>query len=112
MAPSALWRMALALRVEHVLATQTLIQKKAPNMLVRVDGKLAPGATQGIILAIIGEIGTAGTACDRICGRGDFHLSVEGRMPCATCRSRRRAAHGRAGRKDLRLLKTVQARRR
>ena len=45
--------------VEHVLATQTLIQKKAKNMLVQVDGKLAPGATaKDIILAIIGEIGT------------------------------------------------------
>src|SRR5436190_18054178 len=47
--------------VEHVLATQTLIQKKAKNMLVQVDGKLAPCATaEDIILAAIGEIGTAG----------------------------------------------------
>ena len=47
--------------VEHVLATQTLIQKKAQNMLVQVDGKLADGATaKDIILAVIGEIGTAG----------------------------------------------------
>ena len=44
-----------------MLATQTLIQRKAKNMLVRVDGKLAPGASaKDIILAIIGEIGTAG----------------------------------------------------
>jgi 3-isopropylmalate/(R)-2-methylmalate dehydratase large subunit len=47
--------------VEHVLATQTLLQKPAKNMLVRVDGKLAPGVTgKDIVLAIIGKIGTAG----------------------------------------------------
>ena len=47
--------------VEHVLATQTLQQKPAKNMLVRVDGKLPAGCTaKDIILAIIGKIGTAG----------------------------------------------------
>jgi 3-isopropylmalate/(R)-2-methylmalate dehydratase large subunit len=47
--------------VEHVLATQTLQQKPAKNMLVRVDGDLPPGCTaKDIILAIIGKIGTAG----------------------------------------------------
>src|SRR5690606_5181374 len=47
--------------VEHVLATQTLIQQKAKNMLVRVDGQLPEGVTaKDIVLAIIGEIGTAG----------------------------------------------------
>ncbi len=47
--------------VEHVLATQTLIQKKAKNMRAIVDGKLPEGVTgKDIILAIIGEIGTAG----------------------------------------------------
>ena len=47
--------------VEHVLATQTLLQKPAKNMLVRVEGTLAPGVTaKDIILAIIGRIGTAG----------------------------------------------------
>jgi len=47
--------------VEHVLATQTLIQKKSKNMRVIVDGKLPAGVTaKDIILAIIGEIGTAG----------------------------------------------------
>ncbi|OYV38090.1 MAG: 3-isopropylmalate dehydratase large subunit [Rhodospirillales bacterium 20-64-7] len=47
--------------VEHVLATQTLLQKPAKNMLVRVDGKLPLGCTaKDIILAIIGRIGTAG----------------------------------------------------
>jgi 3-isopropylmalate/(R)-2-methylmalate dehydratase large subunit len=47
--------------VEHVLATQTLLQKPAKNMLVQVDGTLSPGCTaKDIILAIIGKIGTAG----------------------------------------------------
>ncbi len=47
--------------VEHVLATQTLLQKPAKNMLVRVDGVLPPGCTgKDIVLAIIGKIGTAG----------------------------------------------------
>ncbi len=47
--------------VEHVLATQTLLQKPAKNMLVRVDGVLPAGCTaKDIILAVIGEIGTAG----------------------------------------------------
>jgi 3-isopropylmalate/(R)-2-methylmalate dehydratase large subunit len=47
--------------VEHVLATQTLLQKPAKNMLVRVDGTLPPGCTaKDIVLAIIGTIGTAG----------------------------------------------------
>ena len=47
--------------VEHVLATQTLLQKPAKNMLVRVEGELSPGVTaKDIVLAIIGKIGTAG----------------------------------------------------
>jgi 3-isopropylmalate/(R)-2-methylmalate dehydratase large subunit len=47
--------------VEHVLATQTLLQKPAKNMLVRVDGTLPPGCVaKDIILAIIAKIGTAG----------------------------------------------------
>ncbi len=47
--------------VEHVLATQTLLQKPAKNMLVRVDGTLLPGCTaKDVVLAIIGKIGTAG----------------------------------------------------
>ncbi|WP_119390443.1 3-isopropylmalate dehydratase large subunit [Taklimakanibacter lacteus] len=69
--------------VEHVLATQTLIQKKAKNMLVQVDGKLAPGATaKDIILAIIGEIGTAGGTGSVIeyAGEALRGLSMEGRM--------------------------------
>ena len=47
--------------VEHVLATQTLLQRPAKNMLVRVDGALAAGVTaKDLVLAIIGRIGTAG----------------------------------------------------
>jgi 3-isopropylmalate/(R)-2-methylmalate dehydratase large subunit len=69
--------------VEHVLATQTLIQKKAKNMLVRVDGQLPPGVTaKDIILAIIGEIGTAGGTGSVIefAGEAIRSLSMEGRM--------------------------------
>jgi 3-isopropylmalate/(R)-2-methylmalate dehydratase large subunit len=69
--------------VEHVLATQTLIQKKAKNMRVSVDGKLPAGvAAKDIILAIIGEIGTAGGTGHAIEYAGDAirALSMEGRM--------------------------------
>ena len=69
--------------VEHVLATQTLIQKRAKNFLVRVDGKLKTGVTaKDIILAIIGKIGTAGgTGCViEFAGEAITSLSMEGRM--------------------------------
>ncbi|GGG44863.1 3-isopropylmalate dehydratase large subunit [Chelatococcus composti] len=69
--------------VEHVLATQTLIQKKAKNMLVQVDGALPEGVTaKDIILAIIGEIGTAGGTGHVIeyAGEAIRSLSMEGRM--------------------------------
>jgi 3-isopropylmalate/(R)-2-methylmalate dehydratase large subunit len=69
--------------VEHVLATQTLIQKKAKNMRVRVDGALKDGVTaKDIILAIIVEIGTAGGTGHVIEYGGDAieALSMEGRM--------------------------------
>ncbi|CFX07780.1 3-isopropylmalate dehydratase (isomerase), subunit with LeuD [Candidatus Filomicrobium marinum] len=69
--------------VEHVLATQTLIQKKAKNMRVLVDGKLPEGVTaKDIILAIIGEIGTAGGTGHVIeyAGEAIRALSMEGRM--------------------------------
>jgi 3-isopropylmalate/(R)-2-methylmalate dehydratase large subunit len=69
--------------VEHVLATQTLIQTKAKNMRVTVDGKLPPGvAAKDIILAIIGEIGTAGGTGSAIeyAGEAIRALSMEGRM--------------------------------
>ncbi|SFI50800.1 3-isopropylmalate dehydratase large subunit [Aerobium aerolatum] len=69
--------------VEHVLATQTLIQSKAKNMLVRVDGQLPEGVTaKDIVLAIIGEIGTAGGTGYVIeyAGEAIRALSMEGRM--------------------------------
>jgi 3-isopropylmalate/(R)-2-methylmalate dehydratase large subunit len=69
--------------VEHVLATQTLIQRKTKNMLAQVDGKLPPGVTaKDIILAIIGEIGTAGGTGYTIeyAGEAVRSLSMEGRM--------------------------------
>ncbi|MGN6468916.1 MAG: 3-isopropylmalate dehydratase large subunit, partial [Rhizobiaceae bacterium] len=69
--------------VEHVLATQTLIQKKAKNMLVQVDGQLPPGVTaKDVILSIIGEIGTAGGTGYVIeyAGEAIRALSMEGRM--------------------------------
>ncbi len=69
--------------VEHVLATQTLVQKKMKNMLVRVNGQVGPGITgKDIILAIIGEIGTAGGTGYAIEFGGEAiqALSMEGRM--------------------------------
>ena len=69
--------------VEHVLATQTLIQKKAKNMRAVVDGKLPDGVTgKDIILAIIGEIGTAGGTgyVLEYAGEAIRALSMEGRM--------------------------------
>ncbi len=69
--------------VEHVLATQTLVQKKAKNMRVTVDGKLPAHVTaKDIILAIIGEIGTAGGTGSVIeyAGEAIRDLSMEGRM--------------------------------
>ncbi|WP_207455311.1 3-isopropylmalate dehydratase large subunit [Azospirillum sp. SYSU D00513] len=69
--------------VEHVLATQTLIQKPAKNMLVRVDGPLPAGCTaKDIVLAIIGKIGTAGGTGYVIeyAGEAIRGLSMEGRM--------------------------------
>ena len=69
--------------VEHVLATQTLIQRKARNMRVTVDGAPPPGVTaKDIILAIIGEIGTAGGTGHVIeyAGEAIRALSMEGRM--------------------------------
>ena len=69
--------------VEHVLATQTLIQKKAKNMRATVDGTLPDGVTaKDIILAIIGEIGTAGGTgyVLEYAGEAIRSLSVEGRM--------------------------------
>jgi 3-isopropylmalate/(R)-2-methylmalate dehydratase large subunit len=69
--------------VEHVLATQCLIQKKSGNMRIVVDGALAPGVSaKDVILAIIGRIGTAGGTGHAIefCGSTIRSLSMEGRM--------------------------------
>jgi 3-isopropylmalate/(R)-2-methylmalate dehydratase large subunit len=69
--------------VEHVLATQTLLAKKAKNMLVKVDGQLPRGCgAKDIVLAIIGKIGTAGGTGYTIefGGSAIRALSMEGRM--------------------------------
>lgn len=69
--------------VEHVLATQTLIQKHAKNMRVKVEGKTAKGVTaKDVILYIIGHIGTAGGTGHVIEYAGEVieNLSMEGRM--------------------------------
>jgi 3-isopropylmalate/(R)-2-methylmalate dehydratase large subunit len=69
--------------VEHVLATQCLIQKKSGNMRIRIDGRLAPGVSaKDVILAIIGRIGTAGGSgyAVEFCGSTIRALSMEGRM--------------------------------
>lgn len=69
--------------VEHVMATQCLIQRKSKNMQVRVEGHVNPGITsKDIVLAIIGEIGTAGGNGYAIefAGEAIQALSMEGRM--------------------------------
>ncbi len=69
--------------VEHVMATQTLLAKKAKNLLVRVEGQLGRGVTaKDVVLAIIGRIGTAGGNGSTIefGGSAIRSLSMEGRM--------------------------------
>jgi 3-isopropylmalate/(R)-2-methylmalate dehydratase large subunit len=69
--------------VEHVLATQCLLMKKAKNLLVRVEGTLGAGVTaKDIVLAVIGAIGTAGGTGHAIefAGSAIRSLSMEGRM--------------------------------
>ena len=69
--------------VEHVLASQTLLQNKSKNMLVRVSGKLAPGITaKDLTLAIIAKTGTAGGTGHVIeySGEAISALTMEGRM--------------------------------
>jgi 3-isopropylmalate/(R)-2-methylmalate dehydratase large subunit len=69
--------------VEHVLATQTLLAKKAKNLLIKVEGELQKGCTaKDIVLAIIGKIGTAGGTGYTIefAGSAIRALSMEGRM--------------------------------
>ncbi len=69
--------------VEHVLATQCLVQKKLKNMLINVNGKLGKGVTaKDIILTIIGKIGTAGGTgyAVEFAGKTVHDLEIEGRM--------------------------------
>src|SRR5688572_13540027 len=69
--------------VEHVLATQTLIQKPANNMRITVEGNVGPGVTaKDIVLAIIGRLGTAGGTgyVMEYAGEAIRALSMEGRM--------------------------------
>ncbi len=69
--------------VEHVLATQCLIQKKSKSMLVRVDGELGKGVTaKDITLAVIGKLGTAGGTgyVIEFAGTAISNLSMEGRL--------------------------------
>ena len=69
--------------VEHVLATQTLVQKKAKNFRINVNGELPLGVTsKDVILQIIGKIGTAGGTGSVVEYAGDLirSLSVEQRM--------------------------------
>ena len=69
--------------VEHVLATQCLVQKKARNMMVRVEGTLSPGVySKDVALAIIGRLGTAGGTGSTLeyAGEAIRGLSMEGRM--------------------------------
>ena len=69
--------------VEHVLATQCLVQKKSKSMLVRINGSVGAGVTgKDIVLAVIGKIGTAGGTGYAIefAGEAIEELSVEGRM--------------------------------
>ncbi|MFC3680710.1 3-isopropylmalate dehydratase large subunit [Bacterioplanoides pacificum] len=69
--------------VEHVLATQCLIQRKMKNLLIRVDGELAPGITgKDVVLHVIGVIGTAGgNGCAMEFGGSAIRsMSMEGRM--------------------------------
>ena len=91
-----------------MLATQTLIQSKSKNMRAIVDGKLPDGVTaKDIILAIIGEIGTAGGTGYAIeyAGEAIRALSMEGRMTVCnmSIEGGARGRHDRARREDLRL---------
>ncbi|GAA5868117.1 hypothetical protein JCM3774_001026 [Rhodotorula dairenensis] len=72
--------------VEHVLATQTILQKKSQNMRVQIDGDLAAGVTsKDVMLHVIGQIGTAGGTGSVIefCGTAVEKMSMEARMSMA-----------------------------
>jgi 3-isopropylmalate/(R)-2-methylmalate dehydratase large subunit len=95
--------------VEHVLATQTLLAKKAKNLLVKVEGTLGTGVTaKDMVLAIIGRIGTAGGTGYTIEFAGSAIRSAEHGRPHDGVqhghRGRRPRRHGGGGRQDHRLL--------
>ena len=101
--------------VEHVLATQTLIQRKAKNMKVEVKGSLGPGVTaKDITLSIIGATGTAGGTGHVIeyMGEAIRALSMEGRMTVCNMAIEGGARAGliAPGREDLRLRQGPPAR--
>ena len=102
--------------VEHVLATQTLIQKKAKNMRAVVDGVLPEGVTgKDIILAIIGEIGTAGGTGYVLEYAGDAIRALDGRPHDGLQhdhRRRRPRRPGRARRESVRISQGPPERRR
>ena len=90
--------------VEHVLATQTLLQKPAKNMLVQVDGTLPPGCTaKDIVLAIIGRIGTAGGTGHVVefAGAAIRALDMAGRMTVCNMTIEAGARAGRSRRKAI-----------
>jgi 3-isopropylmalate/(R)-2-methylmalate dehydratase large subunit len=98
--------------VEHVLATQTLLAKKAKNMLVKVEGNLAKGCSaKDIVLAIIGRIGTAGGTGYTLefAGSAIRALSMEGRMTVCNMAIEAGARAGLIG-VDETTLKYVQGR--
>jgi 3-isopropylmalate/(R)-2-methylmalate dehydratase large subunit len=98
--------------VEHVLATQTLLAKKAKNMLVKVEGTLAKGCSaKDIVLAIIGRIGTAGGTGYTLefAGSAIRALSMEGRMTVCNMAIEAGARAGLIG-VDETTLKYVQGR--
>jgi 3-isopropylmalate/(R)-2-methylmalate dehydratase large subunit len=100
--------------VEHVLATQTLIQKKSKNMKVEITGQAAPGVTaKDITLSVIGKTGTAGGTGYVIEYCGEAIRAVDGRPHDRLQHGhRRRRARGpdRAGREDVRLREGPPAR--
>ena len=101
--------------VEHVLATQTLIQTKSKNMKVEITGQLAPGVTaKDITLSVIGKTGTAGGTGYVIeyCGEAIRALSMEGRMTVCNMaiEGGARAGPDRARRDDLRICQGPPAR--
>ena len=98
--------------VEHALATQCLVQRKSKNMLVQIEGELGAGVTaKDIILAVIGNIGTAGGTGYTIefAGSAVSSLSMEGRMTLCNMAIEAGARAGLVGVDDL-TIRYVQGR--